>query len=89
MAQGVALLCLLVMGGFALAGPSGLIAWGEYQRLLDRREGQLVTLKKERDQLRNRVDLLDPRNTDPDMAGQLLRSDLNVAHPDEMVMLLH
>ncbi|HKX78772.1 MAG TPA: septum formation initiator [Novosphingobium sp.] len=89
MAQGVALLCLLVMGGFALAGPSGLIAWGEYQRLLDRREGQLTQLEQERDRLRNRVGLLDPRHTDPDLAGQLLRSDLNVAHPDEMVMLLN
>ena len=42
----------------------------------------------ERDDLRNRVTLLDPRHADPDLAGELLRSNLNVVHPDEMVMLL-
>jgi hypothetical protein len=32
---------------------------------------------------------LDPRHADPDLAGELLRSNLNVVHPDEMVMLLN
>jgi cell division protein FtsB len=86
--QGVALVCLLVMGGFALAGPSGLLAWSEQQRTLEMRKAEIARLTAERDQLRNRVDLLDPRHADPDLAGELLRSNLNVAHPDEMVMLL-
>lgn len=86
--QGLALVCLLVLGGFVIAGPSGVIAWSENQRLLELREAQLAQLAEERDMLRNRVDLLDPDNADPDLAGQLLRSHLNVAHPDEMVMLL-
>ena len=38
--------------------------------------------------LRNRKDLVDPRHMDPDLAGELLRSKLNVAHPDEVVMLV-
>ncbi|MDG2002294.1 MAG: septum formation initiator, partial [Novosphingobium sp.] len=42
----------------------------------------------ELEQLRNRVELLNPDHADPDLSGQLLRSQLNVAHPDEMVMLL-
>ena len=37
----------------------------------------------------NRVALLDPRHADADLAGELLRRNLNVAHPDEMVMLLN
>ena len=86
--QGLALLCLLVLGGFAIAGPSGLLAWSEYRQLLDRRAAQIDQLALERDRLRNRVDLLDPRQADPDLAGELVRSYLNVAHPDEMVMLL-
>lgn len=86
--QGVALVCLLVLGGLAVAGPSGLLAWGENQQLLDARRGEIAKLAVERDQLRNRVDLLNPRHADPDLAGELLRSNLNVAHPDEMVMLL-
>ncbi|MBW8754947.1 MAG: septum formation initiator [Sphingomonadales bacterium] len=87
--QGVALVCLLVLTGFSLAGPSGILAWAENQRLLAERRSEVVQLVKERDELRNRVALLDPRHMDPDLAGELLRSNLNVAHPDEMVMLLH
>ena len=86
--QGGVLLCLLVLGGFAFAGPSGLIAWKDSQRRLEQRHTELAKLSLERDRLRNRVDLLNPKHADPDLAGQLLRSHLNVAHPDEMVMLL-
>jgi cell division protein FtsB len=86
--QGGALVCLLVLAGFSLAGPSGILAWSENQRLLAERRAEVAQLIKERDELRNRVALLDPRHTDPDLAGELLRSNLNVAHPDEMVMLL-
>jgi cell division protein FtsB len=87
--QGVALACLLVMGGFSIAGPSGVLAWAENQQLLSQRQTELAQLKHERDELKNRVALLDPRHTDPDLAGELLRSNLNVVHPDEMVMLLN
>jgi cell division protein FtsB len=86
--QGFALAFLLVLGGWALAGPSGVIAWGEQQRLLEKREAEIARLEAERDRLRNRVDLLDPSHADPDLTGELLRSQLNVAHPDEMVMML-
>lgn len=84
----VALGCLLIMGGLVLVGPSGLLAWSENLRLLELREKEARRLVVERDELRNRVNLLDPRHADPDLAGELLRSDLNVVHPDEMVMLL-
>jgi cell division protein FtsB len=86
--QGIALACLLVLGGFSLAGPSGILAWAENQRLLEQRRAELKQLTQQRDELRNRVALLDPRHVDPDLAGELLRSNLNVAHSDEMVMLL-
>ena len=86
--HGLALACLLLMAGLVLVGPSGLLAWGENQRLLEQRRAELVQLKAERDELRNRVALLNPRNADPDLTGELLRSNLNVVHPDEMVLLL-
>ncbi len=86
--QGVALCSLLFMAGMALAGPAGLLAWGENSRLLGERERELRVLVSQRDELRNRVALLDPRHVDPDIAGELVRSNLNVVHPDEMVMLL-
>ena len=86
--QGAALLGLLLLGGMALAGPSGLLAWSENERLLAQHQKELTQLAAQRDELKNRVLLLDPRHADPDLAGELLRSNLNVVHPDEMVMLL-
>lgn len=86
--QGLALICLLMLGGFAIAGPSGLLAWSENQRLLEARREEVKALEAERDNLRNRVALLDPRHVDPDLSGELLRRNLNVLHPDEMVMML-
>ncbi|WP_232492143.1 FtsB family cell division protein [Novosphingobium kaempferiae] len=86
--QGLALAVLLLMGLWCVAGPSGLLAWGENQRLLEQRQQQLADLKVDRDHLKNRVGLLDPKKMDPDLAGELVRSNLNVARPDEMVMQL-
>ena len=88
MSQGFALACLLLMGGWVLFGPSGLISWSENNRLLTERQKELQQLSAERDVLKNRVALLNPNHVDADMAGQLLRTDLNVVHPDEMVLLL-
>lgn len=88
MVQLAALGTLLMMAGFVVAGPSGVIAWTENERLLVQHEKRIAQLAEKREQLRNRVRLLDPRQADPDLAGELLRSNLNVAHPDEMVMLL-
>lgn len=86
--QNAALAALLVMGGLAIAGPSGFLAWSENLRLLDQREAQLAALEKERAALANKVELLDPEHADPDMVGELLRSQLNVVHPDEVVIKL-
>lgn len=84
--QTLALMALLLLGAIAIAGPSGVLAWTENARLLDMRQKQVAMLTAERDRLKNRVDLLDPRHADPDLVGELLRSDLNVAHPDELVI---
>lgn len=84
--QVIALCLLLAMGAWALMGPSGLVAWGENHRLLVERQEQVAHLAAERDELKNRVNLLDPSKADPDLTGELLRSNLNVIHPDEMVL---
>jgi len=86
--QGLALAVLLLMGLWCVVGPSGLLAWGENQRLLEQRQNRLADLKVSREHLKNRVALLNPKKMDPDLAGELLRSNLNVARPDEMVMQL-
>lgn len=79
---------LLVLGGLALAGPYGLLSWGENLSLLEKRQAQIAALTAQRDELKNRVKLLDPDNVDPDMASELVRKDLNVARPDEYVIQL-
>jgi cell division protein FtsB len=87
--QSIGIGVLLVMAGFAVAGPSGVLAWGRNQQELEVRRTELAQLTTERDELKNRVDLLDPRHVDRDFATELVRSRLNVAHPDDKVMLLH
>jgi cell division protein FtsB len=87
--QFMALGYLLVLGGMALAGPYGFVAWGENLSLLDKREARIERLEHERADLKNRVALLNPDHVDPDMAGELIRGDLNVVHPDEYIYQLH
>jgi cell division protein FtsB len=86
--QAGALAVLLLLGGFAIAGPSGLLAWGENLRMLDERRAEIARLSHERDELKLQVDALNPESADPDLVGELIRKDLNVVHPDEVVILL-
>lgn len=86
--QGAALALLLVLGGFAIAGPTGLLAWSENLATLEAREAQIAQLETRRDALANRVELLDPEAADPDLASELVRRNLGVMHADEVVITL-
>ena len=84
-------LALIVVGtfaGHAIAGPNGLFAWRGYSQNLELRKAELSSLKAERDQLRHRSALLDPRKADPDMADELVRRDLGLVRADEVVLPL-
>ncbi|WP_305096107.1 FtsB family cell division protein [Croceibacterium aestuarii] len=81
-----ALCWLLLLGGMALAGPYGVLAWGENVSVLEKRQQQISELKQEKARLQNLVALLDPNHVDPDLSTELLRRDLNVAHPDEYIL---
>jgi cell division protein FtsB len=84
-------LALIVVGtfaGHAVAGPNGLLAWGGYHRALKDRQVELARLEQERVQLRHRSGLLDPRKADPDMADELVRKDLGLVRPDEVIVPL-
>lgn len=83
-----ALAVLLLLGALALVGPYGVLAWGENIALLERREARIAELTAERDRLDNLVSRLDPNHVDPDLATELVRKNLNVAHPDEYVIEL-
>lgn len=84
--QLLALAWLLLLGGLALAGPYGVLAWGENLALLEQRSGQIAALQEDNTRLQNLVGLLDPNHVDPDLSAELLRRDLNVAHPDEYIV---
>jgi len=84
-------LALIVVGtfaGHAIAGPNGILAWGGYHRALNERKAELAAIEKERAQLRHRSALLDPRKADPDMADELVRKDLGLVRPDEVIIPL-
>lgn len=86
--QGLALALLLLLGGLAIAGPSGLLAWGENLHLLEQRKARIALLQKQHEELANRVSLLNPDHADADMVGEQLRRDFNVVHEDEVVLML-
>ncbi|WP_265562835.1 FtsB family cell division protein [Sphingomicrobium arenosum] len=74
--------------GYAIAGDNGLMAWGGYYRALEEREAELAALTAERDALRHRSELLDPKAADPDMAEELVRRDLGLIREDEIIISL-
>lgn len=85
-------LALIVVGtfaGHAIAGPNGILAWGGYHRALKERQVELSQLEAERAQLKHRSQLLDPRSADPDMADELVRKDLGLVRPDEVIVPLN
>ena len=49
---------------------------------------QIAKLEREKAQLRHRSALLDPRKADPDMADELVRKDLGLVRPDEVIVPL-
>ena len=84
-------LAMIVVGtfaGHAIAGPNGLLAWGGYHHALKERQAELAKLDAERAQMRHRSALLDPRKADPDMADELVRKDLGLVRPDEVIIPL-
>ena len=84
-------LAVIVVGtfaGHAIAGPNGILAWGGYHRALKERQAELIQLQQERAQLRHHSALLDPRKADPDMADELVRKDLGLVRPDEVIVPL-
>jgi cell division protein FtsB len=84
-------LALIIVGtfaGHAIAGPNGILAWGGYHRALQERKAELAQLEVQRAQMRHRSNLLDPRKADPDIADELVRKDLGLVRPDEVIVPL-
>jgi cell division protein FtsB len=83
-----ALTIISFFGAYAVFGGNGMMAYGEYQAQLVKREARYQELDRRRAVLQNRVALLDPRHANPDMVDEMVRKELNVAHPDEVIVPL-
>jgi cell division protein FtsB len=86
--RGFAVTIVAFFAGYALFGSNGVLAWGDYRQRLDTATVQLTVLKKQQAELANRVALLDPRHANPDLVDELVRRELGVAHPDEVIIPL-
>ncbi len=84
----VALIIVAFFGSYALFGANGVLAGFEYRQMLDARQEQLALFEKERGELANRVALLDPHRANPDFVDELIRRDLGLAQPNEVIIPL-
>ncbi len=85
----IALLLLLFFAGYVVLGSNGVLAWGDYTRQLHAAQAELEQTQHAQAELRNRVDALNPRRVDPDLADELIRRQLGVIHHDEVVVPLN
>jgi cell division protein FtsB len=85
----MALTIIAFFGGYALFGSNGVLAWGDYSQKFDSRTSELAAIRKERSELANRVALLDPRHANPDLVDELVRKELGLTKPDEVIIPLN
>jgi cell division protein FtsB len=72
--------------GAAIVGENGVLAWGDYRRVKAQESAQLSQLETERARLAHRAQLLDPAHADPDLVEEMVRHDLGLMRPDEVVI---
>lgn len=84
-----ALILMGFFGYYAVLGPNGILSYRDYSRQLDKRRADYERLDKQRTELKNRVALLDPKRANPDMVDEMTRKNLNVVHPDEVIVPLN
>jgi cell division protein FtsB len=82
----VAVIAVLAMIGYIILGPTGLYAWGDYSQSVEKKRVVLSKLAKKESELENRVNLLDRRRVDPDLAEEYVREKLGAYHPDEVII---
>jgi cell division protein FtsB len=85
-AAGLLIICYFL--GAAVVGENGVLAWGDYRRAKTERSVVLARLEAQKAQLAHRARLLDPRHADPDLAEEMVRRDLGLVRPDEVIIEL-
>jgi len=74
--------------GYAVAGSNGILSLGDYRSLQAEKSIELAQLETERRRLAHRAMLLDPQRADPDLADEMVRSELGLVRPDEVIIPL-
>ena len=84
--------CVVVGSYFAfhaVSGPTGYAAWRDYEVQRSVLQAAVQTSEEQQDALQRRLVLLDPRHVDPDLADELVRRNLDLVKPDEVIVPLH
>lgn len=83
--------CVLVGGYFAfyaVDGPTGYSAWRDYRQQHARLDAAVQASEEQKVALQRQLALLDPRHVNPDLADELVRRNLDLVRPDEVVVPL-
>jgi cell division protein FtsB len=84
----LAILIIANFLGYAIMGANGILSWGDYRRQKAERLVQLAQLNDEKARLAHRAALLDPRRADPDLIDEMVKRELGVVRPDEVIIPL-
>jgi cell division protein FtsB len=82
----VAFLIIANFLGYAVVGSNGILSWGDYRRIKVEKAVELAQLEEEKARLAHRAQLLDPRRADPDLAEEMVRTELGLVRPDEVIV---
>jgi cell division protein FtsB len=82
----IAFLIIANFLGYAIVGSNGILSLGDYRQQKAERAVQLAELQEQKTRLAHRAMLLDPRRADPDLADEMVRSELGVIRPDEVII---
>jgi cell division protein FtsB len=74
-------------GYHLVEGDRGLYAWVDMTRQIHAAQDQATALRTERDAVERRVAMLRPEHLDPDLLDEQARAALNLAGPNERVIL--
>ncbi len=83
--------CVVVGGYFAfhaVSGPTGYTAWRGYTAQRAKLEQAVRSTEEQKVALQQRLALLNPRGIDPDLADELVRRNLDMVRPDEVIVPL-
>lgn len=82
-----AVLCVVYFAYHAFHGEYGIFARQRLEQEAVELRDELAVVRAEHDRLEQRISLLKSSSLDPDMIDERARASLNMAHPDEVVIL--